>query len=113
MDEKVRKYLADILVSITAIDEYLQGERNFNVYLKNKIVRRSVERELEIIGEAVNRILKLYPNIHISSAVKIIDQRNLIAHAYDSIDNEMIWGVVVNHLPLLKTEVEKLLAEVS
>ena|ERR1700733_2926142 len=113
MDEKITKYLSDILVSINAIDIYLQGKRNYYFYLQNKMVRRSVERELEIIGEALNRILKIYPTINITSAVKIVDQRNLIIHAYDSIDNEMIWNVVVNYLPKLKEEVAVLLGEVS
>jgi len=75
-------------------------------------MRCSVERELEIIGEATNRILKLQLDIEITSAVKIVDQRNLIIHAYDSIDDEMIWGIVVNHLPKLKKEVAGLLGEV-
>jgi uncharacterized protein with HEPN domain len=113
MDESIKKYLTDILVSIIAIDSYLQGKRDFNFYLQNKIVRRSVEREIEIIGEAMNRLLKIHPNITITSATKIVDQRNLIIHAYDSINNEIIWNVVVKHLPRLKTEVEQLLSEVS
>ncbi len=74
------------------------------------MIRRSVEREMEIIGEAVNRLLKLQPDIGITSAMKIVDQRNLIIHAYDSINNEMIWAVVSKHLPVLKTEVEQLLS---
>jgi uncharacterized protein with HEPN domain len=110
MDEKIKKYLADILESIDAINEYLHGKKDFNIYLQSKIIRRSVEREIEIIGEAVNRLLKKHPEIAITSAKKIIDQRNLIIHAYDSINNEMIWAVVVNHLPLLKIECEQLLA---
>ncbi len=74
------------------------------------MIRRSVEREMEIIGEAVNRLLKLQPDIGITSAMKIVDQRNLIIHAYDSVNNEMIWAVVSKHLPVLKTEVEQLLS---
>ena len=113
MDEYIKKFLTDILVSIDAIDGYLQRKRDFRFYLQNKIVRRSVEREIEIIGEATNRILRIQPGIGITAANKIVDQRNLIIHAYDSISNEMIWSVVVNHLPLLKKEVQDLLDEVS
>lgn len=111
MDERIKKYLTDILVSIDAIDSYLQHKREFNFYQQNKMIRRSVEREIEIIGEATNRLLKLSPNILITSASKIVDQRNLIIHAYDAINNEMIWAVVVKHLPILKMEIEQLLAE--
>lgn len=111
MDERLKKFLTDILVSIEAIDSYLQGKRDFNYYLQNKMVRRSVEREIEIIGEATNRLLKLRPDIRITSGSKIVDQRNLIIHAYDAVNNEMIWAVITRHLPTLKSEVEQLLAE--
>ncbi len=113
MDNQIKKYLQDILESINSIDQHLQGTRNFNLYLENKTMRRSVEREIEIIGEAMSRILKLRPDIAISSAVKIVDQRNLIIHAYDSVNDGMIWNVVVNHLPKLNDEVIILLGEVS
>lgn len=102
MDERIQQCLADILEAINAIDSYLQGRRDFTVYLQHRMVRRSVERKMEIIGEAMNRILKIEPNIKISSATKIVDQRNLIIHAYDSINNEMMWSVVIKHLPILK-----------
>jgi uncharacterized protein with HEPN domain len=55
IDEK--KLLKDILDSIDSIDEHLESRRNFAEYLQNKTKRRAVERELEIIGEAVNRLL--------------------------------------------------------
>lgn len=111
MDERINKYLHDILVSIDAIDSYLQHKRDFNYYISNKMVRRSVEREMEIIGEATNRLLRLKPEIKITAANRIVDQRNLIIHAYDAINNEMIWAVIIKHLPKLKTEVEQLLGE--
>ena len=111
MDERQKKFLTDILVSIEAIDSYLQGKRDFNYYLQNKMVRRSGEREIEIIGEATNRLLKLRPDIRITSGSKIVDQRNLIIHAYDAVNSEMIWAVITRHLPTLKNEVEQLLTE--
>ena len=111
MDDSVKKWLLDILVSINAIESYLQGKLDFNLFLNNKMLRRSIEREVEIIGEAMNRILKIEPAIKITSAGKIVSQRNMIIHAYDSIDNEMIWSVVVKHLPILKSEIEALLKQ--
>jgi len=111
MDERIKKLLTDILVSIEAIDSYLQHKRDYNFYLQNKMIRRSVEREIEIIGEATNRLLKINPDIKITSANKIVDQRNLIIHAYDAINNEMIWAVIIRHLPILKKDVEQLLEE--
>ena len=111
MQLKIQKYLLDILTSIDSIYEYLGEQRDFDIYLNNKQLRRSVERELEIIGEAVSRLLQLNPGILISSARKIISLRNRVIHAYDNVDNETVWGIVINHLPKLKDEVIQLLDE--
>ena len=72
-------------------------------------MQRAIERNLEIIGEAINRILKIDENIPIQDVKKIIDTRNKIAHGYNQVDNIIIWGIVIKHLPILKSEVEKLL----
>ena len=113
MDKNVKKYLSDILEAIESIYSYFEGEIDYTLYLQKKSIRRSVEREMEIIGEAMNRIVKLQPEIKITSATKIIDQRNFIIHAYDNIDDKLIWDVLENHLPLLKKEIEQLLFEDS
>ena len=64
---------------------------------------------MEIIGEAANRILKQMPNIEITEIKKIIDTRNRIIHGYDSVSDEIIWAIVVKHLPKLYEEVKGLL----
>ena len=66
---------------------------------------------IEIIGEAMNRILKENKDIAITNARKIVDARNYIVHGYDSLSVDILWSIVVNHLPRLKNEVEKLLQE--
>ncbi len=109
MDHKVKKYLFDIRESITSIEEYLGSSRDFTVYQSNKMLRRAVERELEIIGEAMNRISKLDATIKISAKHQIISMRNRVIHGYDKIDDEIIWGTIVRHLPRLKTEIKELL----
>jgi uncharacterized protein with HEPN domain len=109
MQRNVDMYLLDILNSIESIEKYLGEERNFTHYEANKLLRRAVERELEIIGEATNRILKLDTNFTISHARRIVDLRNFVIHSYDSIDNVIIWGIVTKDLPLLKEQVVKLL----
>lgn len=111
MKRSEKKLLLDILESVRSIDEHLSYKRDFQLYLSNKTMRRSVERELEIIGEAVSHLVKINPDINITSSRRIIDLRNIIIHAYDAVNNEMIWAVIVNHLPLLKLEVETLLNE--
>ncbi|MDO6739433.1 DUF86 domain-containing protein [Wenyingzhuangia sp. 2_MG-2023] len=109
MKREVKKYLYDIKISIESINEYLGSERDFFKYEENKILRRAVEREIEIIGEATNRILKIEREIVIENARKIVDTRNWVIHAYDSVDNTIIWGIVTIHLPKLLIEVEQLL----
>jgi len=108
MTDKARKYLFDILESIKSIEEYLT-EINFFQYQKNKMVRRAVERELEIIGEAMNALLKIDENIKITSAKRIIGMRNRVIHGYDKIDDGVVWGTIKRHLPVLKDEVKELL----
>jgi len=111
MDNEIKKYLYDIQESICSIENYLGAQRNFNIYVENKMLRRAVEREFEIIGEAMSRIDKLYPDISISSKHQIIGMRNRVIHGYDKIDDGIIWGTIVRHLPDLKIEIEKLLKE--
>ena len=91
MQHSIEMYLLDIQNSIDSINEYLGTERNFNTYESNKLLRRAVERELEIIGEAVSRILKVDSNYPITNARKIVDTRNRISHGYDSVSEDIIW----------------------
>ena len=109
MQRSCDMYLLDILNSIESIEEYLGEDRNFKKYESSKLLRRAVERELEIIGEATNRILKIDSTIDISNARRIVDLRNFVIHAYDSVDDVIIWGILIKDLPLLKKQALKLL----
>jgi uncharacterized protein with HEPN domain len=111
MKREIKKYLFDINTSIDSIFEYLGGERNFFEYQKNKLLRRGIERELEIIGEATNRILKIDPEFKLTNARQIVDTRNWVIHGYDKVDDIVIWGIISNHLPNLKKEIEEYLKE--
>jgi uncharacterized protein with HEPN domain len=70
--------------------------------------RRAIERSIEIIGEAMNRILKINPEIGISDSRKIVDTRNRIVHGYDKISAEIIWLVVQRYLPILALEIKSI-----
>ncbi len=59
MELEIKKYLFDIFESIESIEKYLGGKRDFTIYMSDKMLRRAVEREFEIIGEAMGRIEKL------------------------------------------------------
>jgi uncharacterized protein with HEPN domain len=109
MNSEIQKFLFDIQVSIDSIETYLGGKRDFNIYKTNKMLRRAVEREFEIIGEALNQIEKIDSNVEISSKKQIIGMRNRVIHGYDKIDDEIVWGTIVRHLPVLKIEISKLI----
>lgn len=109
MSIEEKKLLTDILVCVSSIDDHLEGRRIFDEYIRNKTKRRAVERELEIIGEAVNKLLRINPNINISYSRQIVDLRNKVIHAYDNVNDTVIWSVVMNHLPILKSEAEQLM----
>jgi uncharacterized protein with HEPN domain len=109
MNNEIKKYLYDIQESIDSIQKYLGDKHDFKVYMADKMLRRAVEREFEIIGEALNRIDKLDSTFIISSKRQIISMRNRVIHGYDKIDNEIIWGTIVRHLPTLKIEIDNLL----
>jgi uncharacterized protein with HEPN domain len=109
MNEEIQKYLFDIQTSIESIENYLGNKRDFNIYMSNKMLRRAVEREFEIIGEALNCIDKIDSTINISGKRQIIGMRNRVIHGYDKIDDEIVWGTIVRHLPILKAEVSTLI----
>jgi len=108
MDNSVKKCLFDLKESIESIESYLGNKRDFNIYIKNKMLRRAIEREFEIIGEAMNRIDKIDSDIKISSKSQIINLRNRVIHGYDKVDDEIIWGTILRHLPILKREITTL-----
>ena len=107
----MKTWLFDIIKSIEEIDSYFPASKKFDIYTNDIRTKRAVERNIEIIGEAMGRILKENPNINISNSRKIVDARNKIIHGYDDISDDVVWGIVINHLPLLKQEAEKLLKE--
>ena len=109
MQREIQKYLLDIKESIDSINEYLGDKRDFNKYKTNKLLRRGIERELEIIGEATKRILKIDSNIDISDSRRIVDLRNWVIHGYDKVDDVIIWGIISRDIPRLKEQVDKLI----
>jgi len=108
MDEKILKSLFDIKLAIEEIDDFIVANgKSFIEYRNNTLLKRGIERNLEIIGEAVKRILKENSNFEIANSRRIIGLRNQIIHSYDNISDENIWSIVINHLPNLKIEIEE------
>jgi uncharacterized protein with HEPN domain len=109
MQPKVLKYILDIQSVIQEIETIkAKTENNFNLFQSDIILRRAVERDLEIVGEAIRKIIEIDSSINISSAKNIIGLRNIIAHAYDSVEPEMIWGIIQNNIPVLEKEIQKI-----
>jgi uncharacterized protein with HEPN domain len=112
MDNEIKAWLYDILNAINEIESfYIDQKKEFAVYQVDIKTKRAVERNIEIIGEAMNRILKKDTKISISNSRKLVDVRNRIIHGYDSVSDEIIWGIVIKYLPILQTEIETLLNE--
>ena len=110
MNEKVLKCLYDVKFSIDEIDSFFVGRlKRFDEYTADIILKRAVERNLEIIGEAMNRIIKEDPGFPIKNSKRIIGLRNQIIHGYDSVSDENIWSIVMNHIPALKEEINRLI----
>jgi uncharacterized protein with HEPN domain len=112
MDNDIKTWLYDILQSINEIDSYYENKpRVFEEYVTDIKTKRAIERDLEIIGEAANRILKKDKNFKLDNVEKIIGTRNRIIHGYDKISDDLIWSIVINHLPKLKNKISRHLDE--
>lgn len=112
MDDNIKTWLFDILSAVNEIESFfVDRPKEFQDYQTDLRTKRAVERNVEIIGEAMNRILKQNSEIEITDSWKIVAVRNRIIHGYDSVSDDVIWGIVMKQLPILKIEVEKMLSE--
>jgi uncharacterized protein with HEPN domain len=112
MQPEIKTYLFDILKAIEEIESFFQGSiKEFSFFTNDIRTKRAVERELEIIGEAANRIYKLNPDASLPNIRQIIDTRNRIIHGYDSVSDEILWSIVTEYLPSLKLFVQQLLTD--
>ncbi len=110
MDNNIKTWLFDIVSSINEIESYfIESPKMFENYQNDLKTKRAVERNIEIIGEAMSRILKENSEIEISNSRKIVDVRNRIIHGYDSVSDDIVWGIVIKNLPVLLKEVQILL----
>jgi uncharacterized protein with HEPN domain len=101
--------LSDIEQSITEIYDFISSENDFLKFSADKKSKKAVERNIEIIGEAMDRILKTDPGFPISNSRKIVDTRNRIIHGYDSVSADVLWLIITRFLPVLEREVKDLL----
>jgi len=109
----VQACLNDIEQSISEINDFLPAERDFYVFQKDLTTRKAVERNIEIIGEAMDRLLKADPTLEITDSRKIVDTRNRIIHGYDTVSEDIIWLIVCRYLPVIESEVKELLIKLN
>ena len=110
MDSNIRTWLKDIEQAIAEIKSFTPETKNSKEFQKDLKTRRAVERNIEIIGEAMSRILDINAEIKISHTRKIVDTRNRIIHGYDSVSEDILWGIIIKNLPDLEKEVKGLLS---
>jgi uncharacterized protein with HEPN domain len=112
LQREARTYLYDIQQAAALVAQFTAG-RTFDNYLDDIMLRSAVERQFEIIGEAMTQLFKLDAGlaIRISGYRDIIAFRNILIHGYAGINHRLVWGVVETGLPVLRREVDGLLAE--
>ena len=112
MQPDARKYLFDIQQAAELIARFT-ADRGFDDYLADPMLRSAVERQFEIIGEAMTQLSKLDATLaaRISEHRRIITFRNILIHGYAQVDNRLVWDVVETKLSVLRQEVDDLLNE--
>lgn len=105
-------YLFDMRESCARLRRFTQGKR-FDDYIEDEMLQAAVERQFEILGEALAQLYKISPEIagRISDYRRVIDFRNLLIHGYATVSSTVVWGIVESHLETLCTEVDELLAQ--
>ncbi len=110
MEIEIKIWLYDILNAINEIESFfIDKPKDFTAYQNDLRTKRAVERNIEIIGEAMNRILNKDALMQFNNARKIVDTRNRIIHGYDTVSDDIIWSIIIKYIPILKTEIQNLL----
>jgi len=109
---EAKKLLEDMRQGAELIRQFT-SDKSFDDYAQDKLLRSGVQRQFEIIGEALSRLSKAAPDVasRITDRRQIISFRNVLIHGYDIVDDQVVWDVVCHKLPVLQEEVRTLLAE--
>jgi uncharacterized protein with HEPN domain len=112
MRPEVRKYLYDMQQACERIAAFVSA-KTADDYRGDVLLQSAVERQFQIIGEALSQALKIAPLLAgaLSDTKRIIAFRNILVHAYAAVSNDVVWGILGTDLPVLRREVEGLLAQ--
>ncbi len=109
MELEAKKLVYDMDQAATLIAEFTQN-KGFTDYSGNPMLRSAVERQFEIIGEALNRLKKIDKGEALLNRItdyqRIIAFRNILAHGYDAVSDMVVWDVIENGLPILREELD-------
>ena len=114
MERDSRAYLLDVRDNCDLILSFVK-DSDLKAYKANDLIKSAVERRFIILGEALNRLKALDLNLlgQIPDAARIVAFRNILVHGYESISDELVWEIVVDHVPLLRAKCDELLAGVT
>ncbi|MFA7527584.1 MAG: HepT-like ribonuclease domain-containing protein [Ottowia sp.] len=114
MSLRVLKYLYDIAAAAALITDFV-GQADLADYRGHPMMRSAVERQMEIIGEALGQLSRSAPQVaqEIRGYQRAIAFRNILIHGYADIDDEIVWDVIHSSLPLLQEDVQRLQRELT
>ncbi len=112
MEIEAKKYLYDMHQAAERIAEFTK-DRTFAEYEQDVLLRSAVERQFQIIGDALGRLARLDPSLaeRITDYRRIIAFRNILVHGYAEVDHRIVWDIVQSKLPTLRREVALLLQD--
>ena len=111
MTPEARKLLEDMREAAADVASFTAG-KSIDDYRAGKLLRRAVERSFELVGEALTQLRKRDAALadRISESRKIVAFRNILIHSYGAIDDGKTWDIVQNDVPVLRRELDALLA---
>ncbi len=112
MQRKAKKYLHDMREACLLVAQFIE-EKSWDDYNRDVALRSSVERQCQVLGEALRQLSRKHPDAaqRIPQQRDIINFRHVLVHGYDKVENEVIWGIAKAKVPELLLDVEKLLNE--
>lgn len=112
MERDPRALIWDALDAARSVASFIEGLTEAD-YLADPLRRAAVERKCEIIGEALNRLSRLAPDLaaRVPDLPRIVGFRNILIHGYASVEDRLVWRTVTQELPALRERLENLLAQ--